>query len=75
MTESLFEKHAEVLRLATAAIHDRTFWTPYPEAPSRSVYGDGAPSEGLSAFTALLAVDSAELRCRLRKRRRSLSAS
>ena len=57
MSESLFARHAEVLRQAIAAIHERAFWTPYPDTPSRSVYGESASQDGLAAFMALLGTD------------------
>ena len=46
---SLFQKHEETLKAAVTAIHDRGFWTPYPEHPK--AYGENGDEEGKSAFS------------------------
>ncbi|WP_017585443.1 phenylacetic acid degradation protein PaaN [Nocardiopsis ganjiahuensis] len=53
----LLERHRATLDGAVAAIRGRHHHTAYPESPSRSVYGDGAASEGEAAFRALLGRD------------------
>lgn len=53
MSVSLFEKHQATLDAAVNAIHDRGFWTPYPELPSPRVYGETANEEGKRAVEAL----------------------
>lgn len=50
----LFTKHRELLDRAVAAIDAREYWTPFPESPSKSVYGEHAADEGECAFQALL---------------------
>jgi phenylacetic acid degradation protein paaN len=51
---SLVEKHGPKLARAQAAIRERSFWTPYPDIPSRAVYGDSAAVDGKAAFDAYL---------------------
>lgn len=46
-----FARHRELLEQAVAATQDRGHWTPYPESPSTSVYGEQAPARGEAAFT------------------------
>jgi phenylacetic acid degradation protein paaN len=53
----LTPRREELLRSAIAAVSTREFWTPFPEAPSRSSYGAEAPDEGRRAFTELLGED------------------
>jgi phenylacetic acid degradation protein paaN len=50
----LYERHRDLLEQALAAIETRTYWTAFPESPSRSVYGDDAAATGESAFRAML---------------------
>ncbi len=54
MTDALFTKHDKTLRGAIAAIHSRTYWTPYPEVPSGKIYGETAREDGQAAFEARL---------------------
>lgn len=54
MPHPLLEAHRATLEGALEAIRTRTCWTPYPEAPSPRLYGDGADSAGKAAFDALL---------------------
>ena len=44
--------HGETLDRAVQAIHDRAFWSAYPEHPK--AYGEDAPGEGEAAFKALV---------------------
>ncbi|MFE7234140.1 phenylacetic acid degradation protein PaaN [Streptomyces sp. NPDC057596] len=45
-----FARHRELLEAAVAATESRDHWTPYPESPSKSVYGEEAPKLGEAAF-------------------------
>ncbi|MFN8393591.1 MAG: phenylacetic acid degradation protein PaaN [Bacteroidia bacterium] len=49
---SLFQKHEGTLRKAITAIHERTFYAAFLEAPSKSVYGETGHEDGLAAFNA-----------------------
>ncbi|MBR8742331.1 phenylacetic acid degradation protein PaaN [Nocardiopsis sp. MG754419] len=53
----LLERHRETLDGAIAAIHGRHHHTPFPESPSRSVYGEDAAARGRAAFEAHLGRD------------------
>ncbi|MBK7745137.1 MAG: phenylacetic acid degradation protein PaaN [Betaproteobacteria bacterium] len=53
MPHPLFERHRATLDRALQAIAERGYWTPYPEAPSPRVYGEGAADAGKAAFEAL----------------------
>lgn len=48
----LLARHRGVLDAATAAIASRAYYSPYPETPSRSAYGEDAAAEGERAFEA-----------------------
>src|SRR2546429_8182762 len=50
----LFERHRELLDRAIRAIQARDYWSPFPESPSRSSYGEDAAAAGEKAFTAML---------------------
>jgi phenylacetic acid degradation protein paaN len=50
----LYERHRELLERALAAIGSREYWSPFPESPSKSVYGESAAPDGEAAFRALL---------------------
>jgi phenylacetic acid degradation protein paaN len=50
----LYERHRDLLERARTAIDTREYWSPYPESPSKSVYGETAAADGQAAFTALL---------------------
>jgi phenylacetic acid degradation protein paaN len=54
VTHPLFDKHKATLERALQAIAERGYWSPYPEAPSPRVYGEGAAEAGKAAFDALL---------------------
>jgi phenylacetic acid degradation protein paaN len=47
-------RRRELLDGAVEAIHDRSFFSAFPESPSPRVYGEGAADEGRQAFEALL---------------------
>ncbi|MFE9173681.1 phenylacetic acid degradation protein PaaN [Streptomyces kebangsaanensis] len=49
-TVDFFARHRELLETAVAATASRDHWTPYPESPSRSVYGEEAAQLGEAAF-------------------------
>ncbi len=51
-THSLYQKHEGVLRKAIAAIHERSFYAAFLEAPSKSVYGETGHEDGLAAYNA-----------------------
>lgn len=57
-----FQKHQAILEKAIHAIHDRSFFTPYPENPSPKVYGENADSEGKEKFERTLNGKFEELR-------------
>ncbi|MEU5397822.1 phenylacetic acid degradation protein PaaN [Streptomyces sp. NPDC005963] len=50
-----FARHRELLERAVAATASRRHWTPYPESPSRSAYGEDAARDGEVAFQKRLA--------------------
>ncbi|WP_283138908.1 phenylacetic acid degradation protein PaaN [Rhizohabitans arisaemae] len=49
-----FTRHQELLDRAVEATRSRDHWSPYPESPSKSVYGEDAPERGEQAFKAQL---------------------
>ena len=50
MPHDLFERHRPLLEKAVQAIHERTYWSAYPEVPSGKVYGEAAKDDGERAF-------------------------
>jgi phenylacetic acid degradation protein paaN len=57
MTETphpLFVRHADTLARARTAIHERGYFSAYPESPSPRVYGETAAADGQAAFQAYL---------------------
>lgn len=56
---SLFQMHEATLKSAIAAIHDRGFWTPYPEHPK--AYSETGDEEGKAAFSRMMNEDFKEL--------------
>jgi phenylacetic acid degradation protein paaN len=48
------ERRRELLDRAVQAIHERTFFSAFPESPSPRVYGETAADEGRQAFESLL---------------------
>ncbi len=53
----LFDKHEKTLRTALETIHQRGFWSAYPESPSPRLYGENAAADGKAAFEAYLGTD------------------
>ncbi len=51
---ALFERHRETLEAALKAAESRDYWSAYPEAPSKKIYGETAPAEGEAAYKAAL---------------------
>ncbi|MDX3729556.1 phenylacetic acid degradation protein PaaN [Streptomyces caniscabiei] len=49
-----FTRHRALLEEAVAATAARDHWTPYPESPSRSAYGEDAAKDGEAAYRASL---------------------
>ncbi|SDN22877.1 phenylacetic acid degradation protein paaN [Streptomyces sp. cf386] len=47
---ALFARHRPLLEQSVAATASRDHWTPYPESPSKSVYGEDAAKNGEAAF-------------------------
>ncbi|WP_128381896.1 phenylacetic acid degradation protein PaaN [Streptomyces cavernae] len=45
-----FARHRTLLERSVAATASRDHWTPYPESPSKSVYGEAAAKNGEAAF-------------------------
>jgi phenylacetic acid degradation protein paaN len=54
VSHPLFEKHRATLERAVQAIHERSYWSAFPESASPKVYGEGAAEAGKAAFDALL---------------------
>src|SRR5262245_26885955 len=54
VSHPLFEKHRPLLEQALKAIHERTYWSGYPEVPSGKIYGENAKAEGQAAFDSRL---------------------
>jgi phenylacetic acid degradation protein paaN len=50
----VWEQHRATLDRAVQATRERTYWSPYPETPSGSIYGETARDEGKAAFDAHL---------------------
>ena len=53
----LHAKHRDTLARAVAATRDRGYWSPYPESPSPTVYGEPAADAGRAAFESYLGQD------------------
>jgi phenylacetic acid degradation protein paaN len=54
MSVTLFDHHRSTLEAAVKAVHERTFFSAYPEVPSGKIYGETAKDDGQKAFEALL---------------------
>jgi len=54
MSQHFFERHRETLERAVEAIHDRGYWSAYPEMPSGKLYGETANDDGKAAFEGYL---------------------
>ena len=52
-SDALFQKHKDLLDKALNAIEARSYWSPYPESPSKRIYGEDAPAAGAAAFEAM----------------------
>ncbi|WP_406293399.1 phenylacetic acid degradation protein PaaN [Embleya sp. NBC_00888] len=52
-----FARHRELLDRAVITTANREYWSPYPESPSTSVYGEEAPKQGEAAFREQLGKD------------------
>jgi len=50
----LYERHRDLLDRALTALVSREYWSPFPESPSKSVYGETAARDGEAAFRAHL---------------------
>lgn len=50
MTTTLFDNHKSTLDHALKAIHERSYWSAYPEIPSGKIYGESARADGDAAF-------------------------
>ena len=54
MSVDFYSKHQQTLENAVSAINDRGYWSAYPEAPSKRIYGETAQADGQAAFKARL---------------------
>jgi len=54
VSHPFFERHRATLERAVQAIHERSYWSAYPESASPKVYGEGAADAGRAAYEALL---------------------
>lgn len=59
---TLFKKHQTTIDKAVQALHDRTFFSAYPEHPAPAVYGETADADGQQKFKAALNKKFEELR-------------
>jgi phenylacetic acid degradation protein paaN len=49
----LFERHRALLERAVQAIHERSYWSAFPESASPKVYGENAAEAGKAEFESL----------------------
>lgn len=54
-----FDKHAEFIRKAVQALHERSFWAAFPESPK--AYPEGADAEGKNWMASQMTKDFEEL--------------
>lgn len=54
MSQAFFDRHRETLEQALKVIHDRSYWSSYPEMPSGKIYGETANDDGKAAFEGYL---------------------
>ena len=54
MPHPLFERHRALLERAVQAIHERSYWSAFPESASPKVYGETAAEAGKAEFDSLL---------------------
>ncbi|MEM7108887.1 MAG: phenylacetic acid degradation protein PaaN [Bacteroidota bacterium] len=59
---SLFDTHKNLLERAIQALHERTFFSAYPEYPSPKVYGETADAEGREKFQSMMNNSFSELK-------------
>lgn len=50
MPHPFFERHQALLENACEAVATRGHWSPYPEVPSKKIYGETANQDGKAAF-------------------------
>ncbi|MFI7296944.1 phenylacetic acid degradation protein PaaN [Streptomyces sp. NPDC050121] len=50
VTTDFFARHRTLLEQAVKATESREHWTPYPESPSKTAYGEDAPKLGEAVF-------------------------
>jgi phenylacetic acid degradation protein paaN len=54
VSHPFFERHRALLDRAVQAIHERSYWSAFPESASPKVYGEGAAEQGKAEFDDLL---------------------
>ena len=54
IAQEYFKAHQATLEAAVKAVHERTFYSAFPENPSPKTYGETADADGKAAFEALL---------------------
>ncbi|MBT4583842.1 MAG: phenylacetic acid degradation protein PaaN [Phycisphaerae bacterium] len=59
MSTTLFTTHEQKLQQALQAVHNRGFYSAYPEVPSGKIYGQTAKADGLEAFDGYCGADFA----------------
>ncbi|MFC6999224.1 phenylacetic acid degradation protein PaaN [Rufibacter roseus] len=57
----LTQQHQALLDRAVQALHERTFYSQYPEHPSPAIYGEGADKAGLEKYNQLVGKKFEEL--------------
>ncbi|MES2388363.1 MAG: phenylacetic acid degradation protein PaaN [Bacteroidota bacterium] len=61
-SSTFYQTHSPVLEAAVKAVHERSFYSAYPENPSPKTYGETADADGKAAFEAMLGKPFAELK-------------
>lgn len=59
---SLYKTHDATINKAIQALHERTFYTAFPEHPAPAVYGETADADGQTKFKAMLGKKFEELK-------------
>ncbi|RYZ19133.1 MAG: phenylacetic acid degradation protein PaaN, partial [Sphingobacteriales bacterium] len=54
MSTTIKDHQTQLLHTAIKALHERTFYAPFPENPSPGTYGENADEEGRMRFEKLL---------------------
>jgi phenylacetic acid degradation protein paaN len=54
MSTDFFSSHKETLERAVDTIKSRSYWSAYPEMPSKKIYGETARKDGQAAFESRL---------------------